>query len=182
MYEQLDLKGNICLADSFVSTAQKIEKGNGEAKLYIGNESKELRTFFGERPFKVLCFLKKCELLEFMQALKSEYKSPKLHYRKEEQLPQLFDNRIDMIECQEDIVWLTLNEQDQIALPRIYVKSSDPGYRFLRELPLPTLSYLEINKLISENKTIFHLKLLADLSRLSGISSFITDYKNTGFF
>lgn len=168
----------INLADSFVSKAQKIEKGNGEAKLYIGNESKELRNFFGKRPFRTLCFFKKFELLEFMHVLKSEYKSPKLRYRKEAELPQLFDERINMIECQNEIIWFTLCEQDQIAPPRIYVKSSDSEYRFLRELPLPTLSFLEINKLISKNKTIFHLRLVADLSRLSGISAFISDYKN----
>ena len=38
-YSVLEVRENITLADSFVAPKNKIGSGNGEAKLYIGNES-----------------------------------------------------------------------------------------------------------------------------------------------
>jgi hypothetical protein len=166
LYQQVDFKEGIYLADSFVSVPQKLDKGNGEAKLYIGNESEELRDFFGPKPFRVKCFFKKNELLQFMQELKSEYKFPQQQYRRKDELPILFNNRLSKIKEQNEIIWFSLNEQDQIAPPRIYGKSQDAGYKFLRELPLPTLSYLSFIKLESNNEVIFHARLFTDFMPL----------------
>lgn len=82
LYQQIDIKPRIYLADSFVSIPQKIDRGNGEAKLYLGNESSELRDFFGPKPFKIKCFFKKNELLQLMEELESEYRFPQQNYRK----------------------------------------------------------------------------------------------------
>ncbi len=43
-YEIIDTQNNITLADSFL--LNKIGKGHGEAKLYIGNSSEELYEFW----------------------------------------------------------------------------------------------------------------------------------------
>ena len=40
-YELVDASQKITIADSFVHPAQKLGRGHGEAKLYIGNKSKE---------------------------------------------------------------------------------------------------------------------------------------------
>lgn len=166
IYEQADLKGNIYLADSFVSVPQKLDKGNGEAKLYVGNESEKLRDFFGTKPFKVRCFFKKNELLQFMQELKSEYKFPQQQYRRKDEIPNLYDKRISRVNNQDEIIWFSFDEQDQIAPPRIYGKSNDLGYKFLRELPLPTLSYVSFLKLRSDDEIIYHARLLTDFMPL----------------
>ena len=166
LYQQIDIKPRIYLADSFVSIPQKIDRGNGEAKLYLGNESSELRDFFGPKPFKIKCFFKKNELLQFMEELESEYRFPQQNYRKKNDLPSLFDERVSKISEQDDIIWLDINEQDQITPPRIYGKSNDIGYKFLRELPLPTLSYLSFIKMQSNDETIFHARLFTDFMPL----------------
>lgn len=166
LYQQIDFKDRVYLADSFVSPPQKIDKGNGEAKLYIGNESEDLRNFFGPRPFKIQCFFKKNELLQFMQELKSEYKFPQQQYRRKHELPSLYDDRVSRINEHEDIIWFSFDEQDQIAPPRVYGKSQDVAYKFLRELPLPTLSYLSFIKLESNNEIIFHARLFTDFMPL----------------
>lgn len=55
-FNVLDVKEKITIADSFVLRSNKIGTGNGEAKLYVGNDSEELRSFFGKRPFVLTCF------------------------------------------------------------------------------------------------------------------------------
>ena len=46
-FELIDASEKITIADSFVHPAQKLGRGHGEAKLYIGNKSKELWDLFG---------------------------------------------------------------------------------------------------------------------------------------
>ena len=50
-YKVLDAKEKITIADSFVVRQNKIGGGNGEAKLYVGNENDEMRDFFGNSGF-----------------------------------------------------------------------------------------------------------------------------------
>ncbi len=174
MYQQLDSIKRISLPDSFVSIPQKLNKGNGEAKLYVGNESDEIRNFFGPRPFRIKCFFNRSELFEFMQELKLEYKYPKQQYRRKNELTELFDKRLSKINDQNEIIWFSFNEQEQIAPPRIYGKSDDFGYKFLRELPLPRISFLSFIKLQSSSRTIFHARLSTDFSPLE-IKQFLSD-------
>lgn len=162
LYQQVDFKGNIYVADSFVKPPQKIDRGNGEAKLYVGNESEELRKFFGPKPFNIKCFLKKSELIQFMEELRSEYTFPQQPYRRKDDLPNLFVDRLNLINEQDEIIWFSFKEQDQIMPPRIYGKSLDRGYEFLRELPIPTLSYISFIKLESKNEQVFHARLFTD--------------------
>ena len=167
LYEHIDLRDKIYIADSFVKPSQKIGLGNGEAKLYLGNESELLRDFYGNNGFKLKCFFKKKELIKFLEDLQPEYKNPQQQYRRKENLPMLFNERLDLINDQDDLIWFEIEEQDQINPPRIYVNSKDPGYELLRELPLPELSYLSILKLrSSEGNIIFHARLFTDYSPL----------------
>lgn len=167
LYEHIELRDRIYIADSFVKPPQKIGSGNGEAKLYIGNEGESLRNFYGINGFKIKCFLKKTELINFLEDLKPEYKNPQQQYRKKEELPLLFDKRLDLVKEQDDLIWFQIEEQDQISPPRIYINSKDKGYRLLRELPLPELSYLSMLKLKSSmGNIIFHARLFTDYSPL----------------
>ena len=52
------------IADSFVVRQNKIGGGNGEAKLYVGNDNNEIRGFFGSSGFTIPCFLLKRDLLK----------------------------------------------------------------------------------------------------------------------
>ena len=62
-FKVLETKEKITIADSFVVRQNKIGGGNGEAKLYVGNENQEMRNFFGNNGFKITCFLLKKDLL-----------------------------------------------------------------------------------------------------------------------
>ena len=81
LFKKIDFREKINLADSFVSSPQKIGTAHGEAKLYLGNESEELRSFFGSKPFNIRCFLKKSELIQFMEELRSEYNYPQQYLK-----------------------------------------------------------------------------------------------------
>ena len=59
LFQQVDFRERIYLADSFVSVPQKLDKGNGEAKLYVGNESENLRNFLALNLLILNVFLKK---------------------------------------------------------------------------------------------------------------------------
>lgn len=45
-FNVVDTKEKITIADSFVVPKNKIGGGHGEAKLYVGNDNNEIRTFF----------------------------------------------------------------------------------------------------------------------------------------
>lgn len=75
-YNVLDAKEKITIADSFVVRQNKIGTGNGEAKLYVGNDNKEVRDFFGSSGFAVNCFLLKQDLLKYLEETKVEYLNP----------------------------------------------------------------------------------------------------------
>lgn len=165
VFNILDVKEKITIADSFVVRSNKIGTGNGEAKLYVGNESNELRSFFGDRPFVLKCFLLKKDLIKYLNDTKIEYQKPEQPYQYRNNLPHLFQERISNINSlQENIVVFAAKEQDQISGPRIYINSGDRFYQILRELSLPNITYISILKLqnVQNNEISFYFKLFAD--------------------
>ena len=46
-FDHEDTIDKLTIADSFVVPSNKLGRGNGEAKLFIGNENPELRDFYG---------------------------------------------------------------------------------------------------------------------------------------
>lgn len=154
----------ITIADSFVVRQNKLGSGNGEAKLYIGNDSETLRAFYGNRGFISKCFFLKSDLIKFLNDLRSEYKSPQLPYQNKSALPNLFDVRLDYLNTLRDqLIFYSIEDQNQIAGPRVYVNSNDDYYQLLRELPLPDLCYLSIRKLSADDgETLFYTRLFTD--------------------
>jgi putative restriction endonuclease len=163
--EIIDTIEKMTIADSFVARSNKIGGGNGEAKFYIGNENIETRTFFGEKGFRLNCFLLKKDLKEFLINSESEYKNPEQPYQKKDNLPALWQERMDKIEQLDEVLYFSLLEQTQIAGPRIYVKAidNDPVYKLIREIALPNISYLSAIKLIdAHGNFIFYFKPFVD--------------------
>ena len=165
IFDVLDVKEKITIADSFVVNSNKIGRGNGEAKLYVGNDSEELRWFFGKRPFEIKCFLLKKDLIKYLQDTQIEYQKPEQFYRSKDKLPELFEERFERIKSlPNNIVLFEAEEQDQIAGPRIYINSSNSFYQILRELSLPNITYISVLKLknIQTREISFYFKLFAD--------------------
>lgn len=163
-YNVIDAKEKITIADSFVVRSNKIGTGSGEAKLYIGNDNKELRDFFGSPGFKNKCFILKKDLLSYMEENAAEYQNPTQIYQKPEQLPILWNERIAKIEKLPEILYFEISEQTQIAGPRVYIKSEEEPYELIRELSLPNVSYISIVKIekFFDNQDGYYFRLFAD--------------------
>ena len=76
-FKVVDTKEKITIAESSVVRQNKIGGGNGEAKLYIGQNQKETRSFFGNTGFVIPCFLIKSDLQKYLEETKIEYLKPK---------------------------------------------------------------------------------------------------------
>jgi len=162
-FQVLDTKEKITIADSFVVRQNKIGFGNGEAKLYVGNDNREIREFFGSTGFVIPCFLLKRDLLKYLDETKAEYTNPEQPYVNKDLLPNLWNARKSKIENLPEKIEFEVVEQTQIAGPRIYVKSTDSAYKLIRELSLPNITYISVVKLMDENNRLtFYFRLFAD--------------------
>ncbi|MCB4809631.1 HNH endonuclease [Tamlana sp. 62-3] len=162
-FKVLDTKEKITIADSFVVRQNKIGGGNGEAKLYIGQENQETRDFFGIYGFGIKCFLLKKDLLKYLEETKQEYLNPEQPYLNREILPNLWNERLKKVSELPERIEFEVTEQTQIDGPRIYIKSNDKAYKLIRELSLPNITYISAVKLLDDNgKVYYYFRLFAD--------------------
>jgi len=162
-FEVIDAKEKITIADSFVVRQNKIGGGNGEAKLYVGNDNPEVRNFFGNTGFKIPCYLLKKDLLQYLEETKTEYLKPEQPYINRELLPNLWNERKKKIEALPDVIEFEVREQTQIVGPRVYVNSTDQAYKLIRELSLPNITYISVIKIVDKKgKHFYYFRLFAD--------------------
>lgn len=162
-YTVVDTIERITMADSFVCRANKIGRGNGEAKLYVGQDGKQARSFWGDSPFVVECFLLKADLLRYLDETQVEYLHPTQEYLYRDELPNEWAKRRAQVERLPEVIYFTLEEQAQIAGPRLYVKSFSQGYDLIRSLSLPNISFVSVVRLLSEEYQVrYYLRLFAD--------------------
>lgn len=162
-YDIVDTIEKMTVADSFVTRGNKIGGGNGEAKFYIGNESEEIRSFFGQEGFNIECFLLKKDLIQYLKDCQDEYINPEQLYRDRANMPALWRERMSIIENENDVLQFHIQEQTQIAGPRLYIKSTDPAYELIRKLSLPNITYLSAIKLKNEEGGfVFYFRLFVD--------------------
>lgn len=160
-YEVLDALNNITLADSFLKN--KTGVGNGEAKLYVGNVSSELSSFFNDFHSEIKGFFLNKDLMKMLIDLKREYTEPQNHYYSKKTI----NGEKNIIDITKELPkkWGALHEKLQsnpnkldfifykstITPPRIYINSSSNNYKLLREIGIPNISYISVLKL--KNKT-----------------------------
>lgn len=162
-FKVVDTKEKITIADSFVVRQNKIGGGNGEAKLYIGQDNAETRSFFGNNGFAIPCFLIKSDLQKYLEETKAEYLKPEQPYLIKENLPNLWLARKAKIDALPEKIEFEVIEQTQIAGPRVYVNSTDRAYRIIRELSLPNITFISVIKLLDDNGRLFYyFRLFAD--------------------
>lgn len=156
-------KEKITIADSFVVRQNKIGVGNGEAKLYIGQDVSETRKFFGNNGFAIPCFLIKSDLQKYLEETKVEYLKPEQPYINKDILPNLWNERKAKIDDLPERIEFEVAEQTQIAGPRVYVNSTDRAYQIIRELSLPNITFISVIKLLDKNgKLNYYFRLFAD--------------------
>ncbi len=162
IYQVEDAKEKITIADSFVVRANKIGLGNGEAKLYVGQENDETRIFFGGTGFTVRCFLLKKDLIRYLEETKIEYLNPEQPYINKDDLPTLWHDRKNEVESLPEKIEFEIQEQSQIEGPRVYVKSNELAYNLIRKLSLPNITYISIAKLSNTGNIEYYFRLFAD--------------------
>lgn len=159
-YGILDTKEYITLADSFL--LNKIGSGHGEAKLYVGNESDELFSFWED--FNGKCFILKSDCIKFMQDAEDEYKNPQQQYLKKDKMPQIFEDNMNLINSYDNEMLKFQVYRSDITPPRVYINSNSEIYTLMRNLGLPNISYLSINKLkdLRTNEVVYYFKQFID--------------------
>ncbi|MGN0460974.1 MAG: HNH endonuclease [Ruminococcus sp.] len=151
--------------DCMVVKSNKIGTGHGEAKLYISSK-KEMYRFYGEKSFRAKCFMMKSDLVAYMEAIKNEYMNPSQEYSKKDDLPMLWKKRLELINSLNDVIFFDIYDQDQITGTRGYINSDDRGYGIIREIALPLVSYIYVEKVGSEEKPLFYWKLFVDFDAI----------------
>lgn len=155
----------LTVPDCWVQNSNKIGSGNGEAKLYISSKD-DMYSFFGPPGFTARCFMLKKDLVAYMVAIKDEYCNPSQTYRCKDQMPQLWNERFSKISILPDVIFFDVYDQNQIEGPRGYINSNQDGYKLIRELSLPLVSYIYIEKMITGHSTVFYWKLFVDFDMI----------------
>ena len=152
-YEILDTLEYITLADSFVKN--KIGSGHGEAKLYVGNESNKIFSFF-EDMTDLSCFFIKKDFKKFLEDAQEEYLNPQQKYLKKDELPSKFqDLKEKLNNFAIEKLEFKLTRVD-VNPPRVYMNSESEYYKFMRDVALPNISYLSILKIKDNSSNIFY--------------------------
>lgn len=162
-FSVVDTLEKITIADSFVVRQNKIGRGNGEAKLYVGQDNTQLRAFFGDEGFIHRCFLLKTDLLKYLEETKAEYINPEQPYINKDHLPQLWKERKELLLQLPEYIEFEVFEKTDLVGPRIYIYSEEKAYRLIRELSLPNITFISIVKLLdSSHNLVYYFRLFAD--------------------
>ena len=151
--------------DCVVARSNKLGKGNGEAKFYIASKD-DMYDFYGGQKFTARCFMLKTDLIAYMTAIKNEYQEPSQEYARKEDLPKLWAERMLMIEELDDVIFFNIYDQHQIIGPRGYINSPDKGYQLIRQLALPLVSYIYVEKVGLESDPLYYWKLFVDFEAI----------------
>lgn len=151
--------------DCVVVGSNKLGHGHGEAKFYIASKD-EMYSFYGGEKFNVRCFMLKNDLIAYMDAIKNEYLEPSQEYSKKMELPHLWNERMNMIQGLDDVIFFNISDQYQIAGPRGYINSQDKGYQIIRQIALPLVSYVYVEKVGKESAPLFYWKLFVDFDAI----------------
>ncbi len=140
--------------DCLVVASNKLGHGHGEAKFYVSSKD-DMYSFYGSEKFTAKCFMLKKDLIAYLIAIKNEYFSPSQEYQKKDKLPKLWNERMNLVESLDDVVFFNIKDQYQIAGPRGYIKSDDDAYQIIRKLALPLVSYVYVEKVGIESDPLY---------------------------
>lgn len=155
------------IPDSFVVRSNKLlsTRGNGEAKFYVGSiEDSSLRTFFGKKFFRIQAFMRRDDLISYMDSVKSEYMAASITHRGGSDLPKLWANRrAGLLAIKNDLIWFDVSEQ-KVGGQRRYIKGLG-HYELIRTLPLPLTTKIQIDKYVAKDgSAIFEFRFLFGVS------------------
>lgn len=173
-YEIIDSITNINVADSFVKY-NKIGKGGGEARLYVGSLKQErITAFFGKLSNKNNAFIEKKHLLEYLEKARYEYMFPSYNYLNKINMLSEYSEYIEHVKQLENIVYFSLKYALDKNPKRCYVRGDQNSvYSLLRSILLPNISYINIYKVHINNTIKFlfvpFMNLLYDSNHHPGV-------------
>lgn len=141
------------ITDCFVKY-NKIGKGSGEAKLYIGAVKKnDWNAFFNA--FKSKCIFFKKDIIDYLTIAKVEYESQEQGYKRDSAvIKQSWYEYIEKAEKLNETIYFDLEEFTDKA-GRYYVRSKDDIFHFFRCFSLPTISSVQIRKIMHNDEMFF---------------------------
>lgn len=152
--------------DCVVVAKNKLGTGHGEAKFYISSKDKAVHDFYGSGSFTAKCFMLKKDLISYLTAVKYEYEHPSQEYRDKDNLPTLWQTRMNKVLSLDDVIFFNIEFQSQITGDRGYINSHDKNYKIIRELSLPLISYIYAEKVGNENDPLYYWKLFVDFNAI----------------
>jgi len=160
-YINIDTIDNIAIPDCFVHRRNKLDysKGNGEAKLYIGSRKIIENQLFFSKNHKMLGFLLKRDLVEYLNDAKFEYENKEQLYR--ENITDFWLENKRMLDSKEDVLFFEFIESQAGGDLRFYITSfkGDIFYNEFRKIVLPEITYISILKLKDyKNNEIFYFR------------------------
>ena len=152
-FELIDEIDNIPIVDSFVKK-NKIGRGSGEARLYVGSQSRrDFNSFFNNFSDKGF-FLKK-DFEDYLNDAKFEYEQQEQKYQEDisASWKEYYSNLKKFSNCELFTLESAVGVQDT---SRYYVRSHDDIFReYFRSIMLPVISYVSILKLKDTKGTSF---------------------------
>jgi predicted restriction endonuclease len=162
-YINIDTIENIAIPDCFVSRQNKIGLGNGEAKLYIGSRKIiEHKNFFSKNN-KMIGFLLKKDLLDYLQDSRFEYANQEQNYLNN--ISEYWLENKQEIDNKQDILYFEFIESKAGGDSRFYIASfrGDVFYNEFRKIALPEITYISILKLKNiEGNEVFYFRPYLD--------------------
>jgi len=146
-YRIVDAREYMTIPDCFV-LKNKIGKGHGEAKFYVGNENEETMTFFDD--FDRKCIFVKSDFIKYLDDAKYEYQNPEQDYKNRQELGVNWEEYMKEVNLLPSEVIEFSIFRSEITPPRVYINSDDEIYSLLRKIALPQISYLSALKLQDE--------------------------------
>lgn len=182
-YEIIDTQNNITLADSFL--LNKIGKGHGEAKLYIGNKSEILYEFWENFCNEnIEYFILKKDCYSYLQKAENEYKNPSQNYINKEKFSLIYNKNLEYLNKISDEKLTFEIQLSEVKPPRIYLKSNCI-FNIIRCIALPNFSYISVIKMkeVKTKKIHFYFKLFftynsTEVNNIYGITENLINTNN----
>jgi hypothetical protein len=155
-FELIDEINNIPIVDSFVKK-NKVGRGSGEARLYIGSQrgNQDFALFFNNFPAKAL-FLKK-DFEDYLNDAKFEYEQQEQVYLRD--ISGDWQEYYSTLQTFSDRIFFNVEKAvGSRDLARYYIRSFDYVFReYFRSVMLPVISYVSILKLKDASGSFFFL-------------------------
>lgn len=154
-FELIDEIDNIPIVDSFVKK-NKIGRGSGEARLYIGSQStRDFDSFFNN--FRDKGFFLKKDFEDYLNDAKFEYEQQEQKYQEDisASWQEYYSNLQNLSNREFFTLESAVGDQDT---SRYYVRAYDDIFReYFRSIMLPVISYVSILKLKNADGNFFFL-------------------------